>query len=248
MGRKRCQKVVCCLVFSGLVHPKISHAVAHTCGCKDLREQSPCRVRDQSYCNTQLQGHGRSKAVVCHWCMRVRRGTNLMEWCERSEMHWSLRRPRCMERIGVKLLGKVSQVLCLLPISITSNLSIWFWCPFYAFSPEAHHNSAEELAEGLEQTALNMVECFCMFVTVCMITYCKSIQSIQTIQSIQCQPTYSIHSVTAVCLGESWRFGQDYPADISMFKEMVQNADDAGATEVKNRPMTQRGFCVRWFF
>lgn len=24
---------------------------------------------------------------------------------------------------------------------------------------------------------------------------------------------------------------QDYPADISMFKEMVQNADDAGATE-----------------
>ncbi len=34
-------------------------------------------------------------------------------------------------------------------------------------------------------------------------------------------------------------FDQDYPADISMFKEMVQNADDAGATEA--------GMARKWY-
>lgn len=38
---------------------------------------------------------------------------------------------------------------------------------------------------------------------------------------------------------ELYLFGQDYPADISMFKEMVQNADDAGATEA--------GMAWKWY-
>lgn len=45
-------------------------------------------------------------------------------------------------------------------------------------------------------------------------------------------PLFSHHRARMVSLLlELYLFGQDYPADISMFKEMVQNADDAGATE-----------------
>ena len=37
--------------------------------------------------------------------------------------------------------------------------------------------------------------------------------------------------VSGLVTGSAHAHPQDYPADISMFKEMVQNADDAGATE-----------------
>lgn len=43
-------------------------------------------------------------------------------------------------------------------------------------------------------------------------------------------PLYTGARMVSLLL-ELYLFGQDYPADISMFKEMVQNADDAGATE-----------------